>query len=853
MTANMAGRPGAAAASLRAALSALDRTEPSVAATTIRFNCLVTGALTSYLTGGLGAATDALDEASAYLAELVPGLAERLSPRLEFQRASILGRAGSFEAALRSAQVAMRHPASFTTEEQAAVLLLSGLVLGELGHSSESTAALAEAARRAREAGSTQLEQAIRHDLWFAAYQRGDLPEALSWVGISEDSTAQLSRLTALLDQAFILLEAGLLDDAVDRLRQATTMRSRRDDPQVRAEVDYELARTLRLVGDVAGARHHAHIAVRRFRRLHLTAWEARVRLLQVELALDGPGHPGRPVLRTAEWAATVAAEHGDEILLERARTVLAHVQLRRGDLDAARRTTSVAPGRIYRPLTHDLERTLVNAQLRRQTGDDRGAAVLLRRAARTLAEAQEVSPGLDLRTAGAFHGVRLGELDLDLAIRRGPRAVLASLDRWRSATDHLPIVRPPRDPDAASLVEQLRGVLVELGQAQQPEDRRRLQADALVLRRRVRARTWALRSPEEQEADASHPSGRIDEVLEGNDRDLVWLAEHRGRIVGVALRRGRAAFRDLMSAHEAAELLQRVRSDLEVACTHHLGPLSGAVWASLVDELEALDRALVRPWGSSERGLVVVCSGALAVLPWSGLPSLADRPLTVARSTTAYVRGSMRSAPVSRVDVAVGPGIPHPDAEAAAVREAWASHRARVHDEQTAEGLLASFGSAEVVHVAAHGHHEAMSPLFSTLDLHGGPLFAHELQPAGVRSSHVFLSACELGAATLRPGDEPLGFTSALLALGARSVVAATTPVPHEVATAVATRCHELVAAGYPVGEALAVAVASSDRLAMAFSAFGADWSARIPSDSPGVSQIRTAPGEARTGVAVS
>ena len=122
------------------------------------------------------------------------------------------------------------------------------------------------------------------------------------------------------------------------------------------------------------------------------------------------------------------------------------------------------------------------------------------------------------------------------------------------------------------------------------------------------------------------------------------------------------------------------------------------------------------------------------------------------------------------------------------------------------------------MVHVAAHGTHQTQSPLFSSLALHDGPVFAHELQPTGVAAEHVVLSACDVGSATFRPGDEQLGLAASIFSLGAGSVVAATAPIPDDVAAAVMTAHHESLARGAASDEALALAIAATDPVAAAF-----------------------------------
>jgi CHAT domain-containing protein len=74
------------------------------------------------------------------------------------------------------------------------------------------------------------------------------------------------------------------------------------------------------------------------------------------------------------------------------------------------------------------------------------------------------------------------------------------------------------------------------------------------------------------------------------------------------------------------------------------------------------------------------------------------------------------------------------------------------------------------------------------------------------------------VGLATSRPGHESLGLALSLLSLGARSAVAAVSPVPDEVAAATMLRHHTLLAAGKPSDEALATAIVDTDPVAAAF-----------------------------------
>ena len=56
---------------------------------------------------------------------------------------------------------------------------------------------------------------------------------------------------------------------------------------------------------------------------------------------------------------------------------------------------------------------------------------------------------------------------------------------------------------------------------------------------------------------------------------------------------------------------------------------------------------------------------------------------------------------------------------------------------------------------------------LFSRLDLADGPLMAYDIQQLDSVPALITLSACDVGRAVVRSGDEHLGFTAALLYAG--------------------------------------------------------------------------------------
>ena len=143
-----------------------------------------------------------------------------------------------------------------------------------------------------------------------------------------------------------------------------------------------------------------------------------------------------------------------------------------------------------------------------------------------------------------------------------------------------------------------------------------------------------------------------------------------------------------------------------------------------------------------------------------------------------------------------------------------------------TGEQLRRALSDSTIVHVAAHGIHQDESPLFSSVVMGDGPVFAHEFQRTGIGAEHVVLSSCEVGRTHVRAGDEALGLTASLLATGVRSVVAAVGPVGDEDAHTVMSAYHQVLAQGLDAAEALEIASAGVEEGRL-FCAFGADWAA--------------------------
>ena len=664
------------------------------------------------------------------------------------------------------------------------------------------------------------------HNLGWVEHLAGDQPLALRRMGEAAELGGGAAPAIALLDRARVLIEAGLTDDADVTLRRAAEQFRQGRAWAELAETELAGAQLALLTGRSALARRLAGSARARFRR---RGNEARRRRAELTL-LAGDLAAGRPPTLLVAPALRLAEEFGAAGLTPyatAARLLATEALLLAGHPDAAERAYAALP----RPRRTDvlevrLQRRTVAGQLERALGDPAAAAREVRLGLEDLARYQARFGSVDLQTASALHGRRLAALDLDLALGAGrPAGVFAALERGRERSRRLVPVTPPTGSSAPLLVElrQLTASLHEMG----ADPARRVEAQRV--RQRVAAVQDQLRGLSWQvgglgSASAATTVAQVRERLVARGRTMLLLGRHGDELVAVVLgRRSPRLLRLAGTAGQAGALTRTVRADLDVVARPRLpARLRASATASATHKLAALDALLLGPLRLGDEPLVVVPTSDLSTLPWGCLPSLRGRPVEVAPTAGAWWRRAEDAgATPARVVAVAGPEVPAARREVAAVAGAWP--RTTVLEGRGAtRGALARHGAgATLAHLATHGHHVAQNPLFSSLDLADGPLFAYELE-AGQVPGHVVLSACELGQATVRPGEESLGLTSVLLQLGARCVVSGVAEVADELAAEVMAGYHRRLAQGSDSAAALADAAAASEQ-PVAFTCFGA------------------------------
>ncbi|MGN9907695.1 CHAT domain-containing protein [Phytohabitans sp. LJ34] len=469
-------------------------------------------------------------------------------------------------------------------------------------------------------------------------------------------------------------------------------------------------------------------------------------------------------------------------------------------------------PGRAER-LDTRLVRRLALAELAQAAGRPGEASRQLRAGLTAVHRHRTQFGSFDLQTGASVHGRDLARAGLAQALAQGSvPAIYRWSERARAQALLLPPVRPPADPMAAAALEelrQLRYTLRDTELAGRPTSGLRTRIDAL--QRTIRERSWLAPGTRSGAGPALASLGELKDQL--SDVALVIYLQDGQALRALVLTTGTATVINLGSYNAVAETVARLRADLDAQAGRALpARMATALATATRYDAARLSAAILDPLlpHIADRALVVVPTGALATAAWSALPAGTGRPVTVAASATAWHTARQRRRRIqrdARVLLVAGPGNDRGEAEVDAIAALYPDATVLKGDSGTPAATMAGLGHASLAHLTAHGHHHPENALFSSLDLAGGPLFGYDLHDGFATPDTVVLSSCDLGLAELRPGDEPLGLATALLAAGTATVVASVARVADHTAMEVMVRYHQRAATGQTPADALAAA----------------------------------------------
>ena len=671
------------------------------------------------------------------------------------------------------------------------------------------------------------------HNLGCLEYVAGNLPEALHLMREADTMPVEVDRGRARLDRARVLADAGLLDQAEEDLRTALQSSILARLPLDRGDIHLDLALCALLRNDLEEARDQSRRASRAFTSRQ--AWSRREEARLVRAIADiAAGDATASATRTVRRFHTVGrpVQPIDRLVVRlEAELALAH-----GDLPGARTALDRLVRGPRQPVGIVLHERMLRARTLILQGRASAARHVLREAARLLARHQGYAVSLEVRAAMALHGRRIRDVDVALSLADGkPSDAFDSVERWRAASQRAQLALTDPDEPSAALLTQLRTTRQLILHGQLP-DGHPARAEAARLEGAIAERGWT-RRPVGWDVDApgagAVTAAGLRDALDDQTAVLSFFSLH-DRLYAARLKADSERLSTVGDVAAVVEKVSRLGADLRARLQVPSIPgLVAAVQHSLEVSLTDVDDALsLRELVGDAQRVVVVPTAALLSLPWGLLPSLRGVPVTVAPSATRWYRPPPARGHQRFLAALAGPGLAGSLEEVDRVRRTWGPADAPASDSgpATAADVVGALRSARLVHLAAHGLHEHQSPLFSSLVMNDGPVFAHEF-PRPLTAEHVVLSACDVGQSRVRPGDEPLGLTAALLGLGVRAVVASVAPVRDDVAAEAMAEYHRQLAGGLDAAAALAHVVAGWPAAGV-FCLYGSDWSA---ADGPG------------------
>ena len=778
------------------------------------------------------------------------------------QRGLVCQRIGRNEAALKLFDEAVPLLRDYPDSSYLARTLLNrGVAYLSAGDIRRARADSTSCARICADQGFGLMAAKAMHNLGYCDLLSGDLPSALRLFNAAEDryrTSVPGALAMVAMDKARALLAAGLADEAGRVLDGAIAAFRRQRLHQDQAEAELARAHAALVAGDLAAARHWATAAMRRFQRRgnNAGAWLAELSRLRARplapagvaatgvaatgIASAGPASagpasagPASTGLASTRRAATrLGVVAADAIDLAgrlagcglRNDAAVARLIAARALIAAGR--PAEAPAQIEaarRPASLDVAvlRKLARAELAAAHGRP-GPALAELRAGLALVHARRGRVGsLDLQTGIAALGADLAATGLRVALDRGSAPlVFAWHERSRAQAFRIRPVRPPADPRVAELLAELRLVTGKIREAEisgrhdPPSLKTSLTASMarrVELQRQLTQRSWEAAGPG---SEIGQPSlGEISAAVTASGQNLISILARNGQMAAVVVTGRSVRLVDLGDLETAAEAARKLSADLDTLAGHRLpARIEAVIRESIRRQTGVLTAELIAPLRRSlgDAGVILVPAAALAGVPWNLLPELRGRAITVCPSAaswlTAWRRGQANPAPVTVAPVlAAGPHLRHAEKEIAEIAALYPGCKTLYTGQATVEATLRALDGAQLAHLATHGHHDRENVLFSRLDLADGPLMAYDIQNLRAPPRQVIISACDAGRIIVRPGEEILGFTAALLYIGTTTVISSVTRVADSTAISIMTAYHQALRAGTRPAQALA------------------------------------------------
>ncbi len=735
-----------------------------------------------------------------------------LAARILVRRGIMLVALGRYQAALddlRNAIGALRRADDALYLARAlSARAMACLAMGSPDAASRADADLAAAERLFAKAGQ-ELEASLtvgnRANVAFAS---GDLPAALTYLDTATSSyrLLQVPTISLRIDRCAVLLAAGLATDALAEADAAV-----REMEQIRGRVTKK-AELLLMAANcaLAAARPQAgqdwaQVAYRLFRSQGSAWWQAHAARVLVQ-ARYAAGTPSARLFREASLAASRLDALGASDAAQ-AHLLAGRIALdlgRKGDAD--RQLVAAARARRRGPPLSRASGWLGEALRADAAGHPGRMQAACRRGLDVLDEHRFTLGASELRAQASVHGAELAALALRHAagVRR-PRLLLTWSERWRATAQAVAPVRPLADEELNASLAALRRVTRKLDEARsQGRPSTSLQRQQQRLEDTVRAsamRAQGSTGPGQRPFNAKDlldelGSAQLIEIID-IDGTLHVLTCGAGKVRQFAAGRASDAIRAADFARFALRRLIRTRP----------GDDPDSALSILAAAGPKLQLALLGPAARhlGDGPVIIVPPGKLQAVPWTILPALRDRMVSVAPSAGAWMRAHTAPAPDRHhVTLARGPGLMSDGAEVPLVARLYDDVTVLGDAAATAEKVLHALDGAWLAHIAAHGIFRADSPLFSSLHMYDGPLTVYDFERLSRAPYRLILSSCDSGVLAPAGADELLGLVSSLLPLGTAGIIAAIVPLNDQAVVPMMVDLHRHLRAGQTLAESI-------------------------------------------------
>jgi len=655
------------------------------------------------------------------------------------------------------------------------------------------------------------------HNRGLVAFTLGDLPTALSHFDEAAAKYRELGVPVAdhSIDRCLVLLAAGLVADALAEADAAVGNLER-----VHGR-DIKKATLLLIAANCALARAQSQVAVERaeaayrlFRAQQSAWWQAHAARVRAQARYaTGPASPQllRQADRLAAWLESMDSSEAAQAHLLAGRVAR---DLGRGT-EADRHFIAAARSRRRGTALSRASGWLGEALRAEAAGSPRHLLTACRRGLEVLDEHRFTLGASELRAQATAHGAELAALAQRYAARaHRPRLLLVWSERWRSTALSVPPVRRPQaDAEVNAGLVALRDVMRRLEQAQHQDQpgpgarREQLRLEREQQRLEGVVRACALRA----QGNGGSPGREAVNVAELLDRlgpaRLAEIVDIDGTLYVLVCGAGKV--RQFTAGHteEAARAAGMALFALRRLARNRPGDGVAGALAILDTVGPKLQDALLGPavrW-LGEGPVIIVPPARLHSIPWALLPALRDRPVSVAPSAGAWMRGHDLSPPSrKRVMLARGPGLASNGAEVPVLARLYGDVTMLADQDATTRNVLQGLDGAWLAHIAAHGSFRADSPLFSSLRMQDGPLTVYDFEQLQHAPHRLVLPSCDSGVLAPTGADELLGVVSSLLPLGTAGIVAAVSPLNDHAAVPVMLALHRHLRAGQTLAEAV-------------------------------------------------